>query len=162
MPGLSVNLRPATKADIDAVNRVIESAIMTWQLPERVKRLSLSSYQYTAIDFNHFEIVVAETDSHEIIGIAAWEKADVKNASAEYSALLLHSIYVDSAYHHQGVGHALFQAAENAAINQNYEGLLVKAQEGANNFFISEGMERLPTDDSHQQYANRFWKKIAK
>ena len=59
MPLSAINLRPALKTDLDAINRVIEAAVMTWKLPERVKRLSLPSYRYTLADFAHLEMVVA-------------------------------------------------------------------------------------------------------
>ncbi|GAB6039601.1 hypothetical protein [Endothiovibrio diazotrophicus] len=42
MPGM-VNLHRAGPADLEAINRVVEGAVMSWQLPERVKRLSLPS-----------------------------------------------------------------------------------------------------------------------
>lgn len=59
---------------------------MTWNLPQRVKRLSLPSYRYTPLDFDHLEIVVAEDDQHNIIGIAAWEQASAKDTPAEHTA----------------------------------------------------------------------------
>jgi hypothetical protein len=36
---------PATSAYLDALNAVIEAAVMTRNLPKRVKRLSLPSYR---------------------------------------------------------------------------------------------------------------------
>ena len=103
-----ITIRTATQADRDAINNVIEAAVMTWNLPQRVKRLSLPSYRYTGIDFDHFEMVVAEDDRQTTIGIAAWEPADAKDAPAGHTALLLHGIYVDPSYHHQGIGRLLF------------------------------------------------------
>lgn len=153
-----INIRPANKTDLDAINRVIEAAVMTWDLPERVKRLSLSSYRYNEMDFDHLEMVVAEDNQQHIIGIAAWEPADAKDTPAGHTALLLHGIYVDPACYRQGVGHQLFRAAEHAVREHHYNGLLVKAQQDANGFFLSQGMSRLPAKDSKRHYANRFWK----
>lgn len=78
MPTVDVKVRAATKIDLDTINRVIEAAIMTWDLPERVKRLSLSSYYYTEQDLNHLELVVAEDGQKNIKGVAAWEHTDKK------------------------------------------------------------------------------------
>ena len=36
-----LKLRPATAADLAAVNAVIQRAASTWELPERVKRLTM-------------------------------------------------------------------------------------------------------------------------
>ncbi len=44
MPAPKVPIRPANQADLETINGVIESAVMTWRLPDRVKRLSLPSY----------------------------------------------------------------------------------------------------------------------
>lgn len=162
MSTVGIKVRTATKNDLDAINRIIEAAVMIWDLPERVKRLSLSSYYYTEQDLNHLELVVAEDGQKNIKGVAAWEHADNKNTLTGHTALLLHGIYVDPAYHHKGIGHQLFQCAEQTAHEQQCDGLLIKAQEDANGFFISEGMSRLPIEDSSRQYANRFWKKIDK
>jgi len=156
---MKIQLRVAKKSDLDDINRVIEAAVMTWKLPERVKRLSLSSYRYTDIDFAHLEIVVAEDDGQNIVGVAGWETASPKDAPAGCTALLLHGIYVDPLYQRQGIGQQLFHAAEHAAAQQRKDGLLVKAQTDADNFFIAMGMQRLAVEDSARHYANRFWKR---
>ena len=162
MKRADITLRTARQTDLEAINRVIEAAVMTWDLPERVKRLSLPSYRYTSVDFEHFEIVVAEDDRQSMLGVAAWEPADSKDAPAGQTALLLHGIYVHPSYHHQGVGGLLFPAAERAVRKHDCDGLLVKAQEDANGFFVSQGMSRLQVDDPLRHYANRFWKSIDK
>ncbi|KPJ90562.1 MAG: hypothetical protein AMJ53_13265 [Gammaproteobacteria bacterium SG8_11] len=153
-----INVRSATKADLGAINGVIEAAVMTWDLPERVKRLSLSSYRYNEFDFEHLDMVVSEDSHRNVIGVAAWEQADTKDTPAGLTALLLHGIYVDPSHHHQGIGRQLFRAAEQAVSTNSYDGLMVKAQEDANGFFLSLGMCRLPVEDPKRHYANRFWK----
>ncbi len=118
----------------------------------------MSSYRYTAADFSHLVIVVAEDDQHNIIDIAAWELADAKDAPKGLTALLLHGIYVDPSHHRQGIGRRLFLAAEQAICNHHCDGLLVKAQEDAVGIFIALGMNRLPVEDPLRHYANRLWK----
>jgi len=56
----SARIRPARQIDLDAINRVIEAAVMTWDLPARVRRLSLASYSHTLLDLQHLDMVVAE------------------------------------------------------------------------------------------------------
>jgi len=158
MPTLTVKLRSAALSDLDAVNRVIEAAVMTWKLPERVKRLSLPGYRYTTCDCDYLEMVVAEDVMQNIIGVAAWEQADVRDNPAGQSALLLHGLCIDPAYHRQRIGHQLFRIAEEAALKQQYGGLLVKAQADANGFFIAQGMKRLQVEYASRHYAYRFWK----
>ena len=155
---LTFTVRRAEKKDLDEINRVIEAAIMTWKLPERVKRLSLSSYRYTEFDFEHLDMVVAEDTSHNVIGVAAWEEADVRDTLSGQAALLLHGIYVEPSCQHHGIGKNLFQIAEQASQEKQYHGLLVKAQAGAEGFFQAMGMRRLPIENEQKDYANRFWK----
>jgi predicted N-acetyltransferase YhbS len=156
----SVTLRTASLSDLGDINNVITSAVMSWQLAERVKRLSLANHQYTEFDFKHLQFVVAQTDNTlQIVGVAAWEDADVLNTPQGKRALLLHGLYVDAQYHRQGIGQALFVRAQQAAIEQHYDGLLVKAQADANGFFIAQGMQPLP-QENNRQYGNRFWKPL--
>jgi predicted N-acetyltransferase YhbS len=156
-----IHIRPVDETDLEALNRVIEAAVMTWALPERVKRLSLPVYRYTRQDLAHLDMVVAGDQQGHIVGVAAWEEADPKDAPAGRRALLLHGIYVDPSLHRQGIGGRLFSAAEVAVSQSQCDGLLVKAQQDATDFFISRGMRRLDVDEPLRQYANRLWKDLS-
>lgn len=155
-----IRIRPAESADLDAINRVIELALMTWTLPERVKRLSLPVYRYTCQDLRHLDMMVAEDRRRQVLGLAAWEEAGPRDTPAGCRALLLHGIYVDPAYHRQGIGRRLFAAAEAAVARQGCDGLLVRAQRDATAFFVAQGMCRLSVDEQARQYANRLWKDL--
>ena len=89
MRATDIDIRPAGQADLEAINRVIEAAVMTWDQPDRVKRLSLPVYRYDSVDLDHLDIVLAEDGRQNIIGIAAWEQADAKELPAESKALSL-------------------------------------------------------------------------
>lgn len=153
-----LTLRPAAPADLDPINTVIERAVQTWTLAPRVKRLALVSYRYNTFDLQMLQIVVAEDTDHHIIGVAAWEPADTRDTPPGCNALLLHGIYVDPGSHRQGVGSQLLNAAELAAREQGFDGLLVKAQSEASGFFTSRGMRPLAVADSQRDYGNRYWK----
>jgi GNAT superfamily N-acetyltransferase len=151
-------IQEATKEQLAEINAVIERAVMNWNLPERVKRLSLSSHQYRAHDFDHMELLVAQTEDSAIAGIAACEALDSKSSPAGTRTLLLHGIYVDPPFQRRGIGSQLLAAAERSARLGGYTGLLVKAQSGADAFFAARGMERLAVDDESRDYRHRFWK----
>jgi len=76
---LSVKLRPLTAVDLDGANAVIEAAIMTWQLPDRVKRLSLPSYRYDSNDLAHLTLVGAVDEADAIVGVVSWEAASASD-----------------------------------------------------------------------------------
>ncbi|MFN3716817.1 MAG: GNAT family N-acetyltransferase [Thiobacillus sp.] len=153
-------LRPATKADIDAINGVVERAFMTWNLPDRVKRLSLPSYRYRVLDLDFQHIVVAETPAHGIVGVAAWEPAEPRDLPSGLSGLLLHGLYVEPAHSYRGIGSQLLDAALDAAHSRGYDGLLVKAQADAASFFAARGMRLLPVSDAERDYPHRYWRAV--
>ena len=154
-------LRPATPADLDAINAMIERAVMTWNLPERVKRLTLPSYRYSAHDLDHLHMVLAEDAGHAVLGIAAWEPASARDLPAGKTGLLLHGLYVDPQRQRAGAGSRLLEAAVSAAREQGFDGLLVKARPEAEGFFLARGLTPLPVTDAERDYPHRFWKDMA-
>jgi len=156
-PTTAFRLRQAHADDLPAINGVVERAIATWQLPERVKRLSLPSYRYHMHDLVHLHLVVAEDDDHVLVGVAAWEPANSRDLPAEKRGLLLHGLYVDPSHQHRGIGSWLLDAAEVAARTQGLDGVLVKAQADAKGFFEARGLQRLPVEDAARHYPHRFW-----
>jgi len=156
-PTTAFHLRQAHADDLAAINGIVERAIATWQLPERVKRLSLPSYRYHAHDLVHLHLVVAEDANHALVGVAAWEPAHPRDLPAGKNGLLLHGLYVDPACQHRGVGSQLLDAAAAAARAQGFDGVLVKAQADANGFFEARGLQWLPVEDAARHYPHRFW-----
>jgi len=154
-------LRPATLADLDAVNTVIERAVMTWNLPERVKRLTLPSYRYQPHDLDHLQLKVAERAGAGIVGVAAWEPANPRDLPAGKTGLLLHGLYVDPAQQRAGIGRRLLDAAVVTARERGFNGLLVKARPEAEGFFVARGLTPLPVTDAERDYPHRFWMEIA-
>ena len=152
-----LTIRPATDADLKRVNGVVEAAVMTWTLPERVKRLSLPSYRYQAHDLDHLHLVVAESSTDGMVGVAAWEAAEPGDAPIGTKALLLHGIYVLPDLQRGGIGTRLLEAAVQAARQGGYDGLLVKANPDAQAFFAARGLDRLPVEDPARDYPYRYW-----
>jgi GNAT superfamily N-acetyltransferase len=150
-------LRPATADDLPAINAVVEAAVMTWKLPERVKRLALPSYRYNPLDLSHLGIVLVEAAGHGVVGVAGWEPADSHDTPPGRRGLLLHGLYVDPRWQGAGLGTRLLQAAIAAARDQGFDGLLVKAQADAEVFFAKRGLRPLPVDDPERDYVHRYW-----
>jgi len=159
-PPAAVQLRKAEEADLAALNAVIERTVMTWNLPERVKRLSLATYRYQAHDLAYLHIVVAEDAGQAVVGVAAWEPAKARDLPADKRGLLLHGLYVDPAHARRGVGTRLLEAALDAARERGFDGLLVKARSDAVGFFAACGLQSLPVEDAARNYPHRFWQTL--
>ncbi len=154
------SIRPAHAADLEAINAVIESCVMGWNLPPRVKRLALGSYLYRTPDLEFMELLLAVSPGGEIAGIAALEPADAGALPEDRNGLLLHGLYVRPELQGQGIGTLLVAQALNKACIQGLRGLLVKAQNDATGFFDACGFQRLPISDTAADYANRWWKPV--
>ena len=154
-------LRPANTADLAAINRVIERAVQTWNLPERVKRLALPTYLYTEHDLQHLHLIIAEDGVAGVIGVAAWEDAAARDCPRGRRGLLLHGLYVDPDHQRRGTGTRLLSAAIATAREQGYDGFLVKAQADAAGFFRSRRLQQLAVADANRDYPNRFWLDLA-
>lgn len=154
-------IRDATSNDLERINQVIEQAIMTWDLPERVKMLALPSYRYSYLDLQHMQLIVAAEPSGGIVGVAAWEKADISETPEGRSALLLHGLYISPDLHKQGLGSRLLARVEQLALDHQMTAALVKAQADAVNFFAAKGYRQLAAVNAERDYQNRFWKRLA-
>jgi len=126
---------------------------MQWDLPDRVKRLSLSSFHYDALDLQHMDIHVATDDEQIIVGVVACEMTDSPDA------MLLHGIFVRPNEQHQGVGTLLLKTLEQSLSSSRVKTLLVKPQKEAMSFFQGLGFEREKTNHSHQ-YENLMSKSL--
>ena len=153
----TIVIRPCQEADLDSINLIIESCVIGWDIPERVKRLSLNSYLYNKSDLDFLSLVVAEEQGGQIIGLAAWEPADAADLPDDKSGLLLHGLYVGPDQQHHGVGTRLLNEAYNAARKEKTDGLLVKAQSDAVGFFQSRQFVNLPILNPSKDYPHRYW-----
>jgi GNAT superfamily N-acetyltransferase len=153
----AVALRSAQRADLDGLNAVVTACIMRWDLPERVKRLTLNSYLYHSHDLDHLDILLAVTEEAKIVGVAAFEPAAPADLPKGQCGLSLHGLYVEPNYQHHGVGGRLVGAVLEQVRVRHLNGLLVKAQSGAVGFFLQQGFKHLPVEDPDRDYPHRYW-----
>jgi len=76
-------------SDLDTVNAVVTQAMLSWDLPARVRRLALPSLIYSSLDLEHMHIAIVDEIDGSGVGIAAWEEADQHDAPNGARAVLL-------------------------------------------------------------------------
>ena len=157
---LELTLRRLGPGDLEQANAVVEAVLMTWDLPARVKRLSLQSYRYHAHDLDHLTLIGAENTAGRIVAVAAREPAKPADSPKGSKALLLHGLYVAPELHRSGVGSRLLDTAVQAARTSGFDGLLVKANRDAQGFFLARGLRPLPVESPDRDYPYRFWMDI--
>ena len=154
----AVSLRQADSDDLDDINNVIDAAMDSWGLAERVKRISQPLYRYQSHDLEHLQILVAESGASGIVGVATLEQTPASGFPGAQTTSILHGLYVDPAYHGKGIGSRLLTRIEEIATLTDARGLLVKAQREAVGFFAQFDFETLPVEDESRDYPYRLWK----
>ena len=157
---IKVSIRQANESELKVINDIIRACVFAWNLSDRVKRLTVSSYQYDSFDLEYFETFVAIDSSKRIVGVATLEKINTLILPEGQTGLLLHGLYVDPTFQNQRIGQQLLQFACQRVKSEELDGLLVKAQVNANSFFKQQGFEHLPVIDADKDYPHRWWKKI--
>lgn len=157
---VSPRIRQAGSRDLEAVNAVVEAGVQSWDLPERVKRLVMPSYRYTAADLAHVNLRVLELGD-DLAGLAAWEPLAPGELPERVPAALLHGLFVAPAHHRRGFATMLVEHGADAARMAGQAGILVRAQAGAEGFFARRGFTRLPVRDELRDYAARFWRPVS-
>jgi len=155
---VTIRQRKPNSIDLDRINEIIKTAIDTWQLAERIKRISFPLYRYQQDDLIHMKFLIAKTEGRGIVGLAALEETIGTRLPDTSRMMLLHGLYVDPLYHRRGVATQLLNSAELSASNVGMTGLLVKAQADAVAFFLKKGFTQLPVEDDSQDYVYRYWK----
>ncbi len=154
----SLLIRPALDTDLTAINAIISDCVMRWDLPLRVKRLSLPAYHYDLQDLEHLEIFLATTTAHDVVGVAAIDSSASAVVEEQEQHGLLHGIYVKPESQGAGVGSLLIDLAMSRVEHTGAAGLLVRAQPDAIGFFVNSGFEQLPVMDEVADYPYRFWR----
>lgn len=153
-------IRVASRTELPAINRVIEQAVNTWPLPERLKALTLPLLRYDAIDAGDYEFVIASCGS-AVTGVAAWDRSVVYAAGTGAHSVLLHGLYVAAAFQHRGIGRTLQDAVFERATAAGAAGVVVKAERVAAAYFERCGYQKINSSVYGFSYPYSYWRPLA-
>ena len=145
---LFASYRPARLSDLEGINKLIESAVMNWPMPTRLKRRAALVLQYDAVDLDHFSLFVCGRGA-EILGVAA---LDLHHSPGQG---LLHGLFVLPIIQGHGIGKQLMQMAFDWAAENHLESVLIKAEGVSASYFHRLGLkpiDRLGPDDYPHQF----------
>ena len=154
-----LEIRRADSDDLDCINQIITAAVMNWDLPERVKRLSLPTCIYNDIDLRHYHVYLAIQQKQPIATLVLDNES--VNMPGNKVATLIHGLYVHPDQQTRGIGRSLMQIAEQQATLKNADTLMVKAQKSAEGFFLRMGMQKLDIENENRDYPGRYWKSVS-
>ena len=154
--------------ELDAARSIISDAIEAWPTPARLKRNVIPVLAYDRSDLDDYEILLVR-DAGEPVAITAWQRQAIKGIPGLPRSSLLHGLYIARPCQKRGIGTALLVAVARRAMMAGHEGLLVKAERFAINYFEQCGFRRLQELDcldglstkSGGRYPHQFWQACA-
>jgi N-acetylglutamate synthase-like GNAT family acetyltransferase len=144
----NIVIRTAVESDLVSINRVIADAVMGWPLPERLKRLTLSSMQYDAQDMRYFEMFVALI-GERVAGVASWDP--------DHEASLFHGLYIEPESQNLGLGQYLMQHVFVRAKSRGRVSMLIRAERVSASYFTHQHFEEIEADATDYPYQFRKW-----
>lgn len=152
---IAVAIRPAQRSDLDAINGVVEAAVMSWPLPGKQKRRALPDFHFHPIDLDQSILLVAVGSHRHILGVAACDPANSACAPAGQLALVLDGLYVHPEHEHHDIASHLLDEAMALARRHGREGLLVKTHGEGGALLHAQGLTSVPELGSGGQC---FWR----
>jgi len=169
-----MSIATGKKTDLDCINNVVAAAVMSWPMPERIKRLSVPVLSYDSEDFKHYRFVVyrqggeikggevkggevkgGEVKGGEVKGVAAWNP-EAPLVTELGTGRLLHGLYISPDCQGRGYGRDLMAAVLSEAMTLGAEGLVIKAERPSIGFFEHCGLQPLSATGA-TDYPYQFW-----
>jgi GNAT superfamily N-acetyltransferase len=158
---IAVAIRPAQRSDLDAINGVVEAAVMSWPLPAKAKRRALPDLHFHPIDLDQSVLLVVIGSHRHILGVAACDPTHAVHAPAGKRALLLDGLYVHPDHHHHDIARHLLDEARVLARRHGRDGLLVRARRETEALFLGQGMVNLPSGSGTTDDSRHLWQGFA-
>ena len=151
-------MRSAGSPDLAVINNVVNHAIETWNLPERVRRLAKPSLTYTESDLDFMLAALGENEEGNAIAAALWEPEEGR--LSRHSSILLHGLYVMPEYQRNGVGACMVEHVSKIARKAGFHGMTVKSWRDSEDFFLKLGFSDSAISGQERLYPRQLWKPV--
>ncbi len=136
----------ADAAVIDAVNAVLEGAVVSWGLTERGHRLAVPCLRFRGEDARHVGFVTLDVGDLRPGAFAAWESIAAGAPDGGRTAVL-HGLFVLPALQGRGVGTKTLKLAEETLGEHGFNRVGLRAWRDSAPFFLGRGYRPTPGGD---------------
>lgn len=148
---IAVAIRPAHRSDLDAINGVVEAAVLSWARAIHLKPGTLPDCRFSAADLDRCMLLLVVGSQRHILGVAACGCAEADDTDPADNPLRLDGPYVHPDHHRHDVGLQIVAEASALARRQGRNCLLVQPRVHDEQFLPVMGMPSPSTTErSHR------------
>lgn len=160
MNSVELTISRAGSGDLSQIAGIIASAIDAWPASTRFKRAALPILAYDEQDLADHEILLVR-ELNRPIAVGAWQTEAGIPDPDDRTSTLLHGLYIAGETQTQGLGRRLQETIARRAQEAGFNGLHVKAERFARDYFVRCGYRQLQSHEqpaaSHAAYPYWFW-----
>ncbi len=125
---IAVTIRPAKRSDLDAINRVVDEAMLCWARAAHVKAHTLPDLRYRSAHLDLAMLLVVVGSQQHVLGVVSCACATTDNVGgdATCSVLRLDGPYIDPGYSGTDIGAQLIDEAKALARRQGRQALVIE------------------------------------
>ena len=154
MPEQRFNIIKGNTGTLESANSVIRSAVASWDLPERLKRLSAPVLQYSEIDLKDYEYALC-IYRRRVIATAFWRIIHWQDR------IDLHGLFTAKPWQGIGAGGQLQKYIVENSGHPSLNHIYVKAHRCATSYFESTGYKKINPDEHASLYPHQYKKEIS-
>ncbi len=154
--GLEVN--DIDRDRLDVVNDIVEEAVSSWGIADRVRRLILPSLLYNEVDLQHMRFLLLDDEGGKAVAVAIWEEIGGTDTSSRTRKVQLHGLYVRPRWQRQGLGAGILEFVGLWVGMHGLDGITVRPWRESEAFFRRHGFESASDRASPEDSSPGLWR----
>ncbi|MEC8126158.1 MAG: GNAT family N-acetyltransferase [Pseudomonadota bacterium] len=148
-----------TRERLQAINTVLTSSITTWNLVDRLRRLSSDTYHYRESNLIDDQVYGLRAQNKTPPAILALND-NALELPRDLSSLQIHCLCVHADYQRQGLRQHLIENALKLAQMRHLNAVLVKSHESTVSYFEKQGFRLTPVIDEVCDFPYRLVRSV--